>query len=462
MSQKYSNLQPAGRPVWQVCLLLVSCLAAVAAAAQNPAPVIDASPDASHALSEGIAAYRDKNYSLAFEVLGPLAEAGQVRAQVTLGLMYEQGEGVARNVAQAVQWFERAAQNGNATLRHDLAVKYFKGEGIPQDYAAAAKWWKLSAADGLAQSQYDLGVLFYRGLGVEQSYSEAAALYSSAAAKAHPRAQYSLAVMHALGRGVSRDYAKAARWFARAADQGDALSQYNLGLLLENGWGVARDTDQALVWFERAAAQDLQQAHQRLVELRALSANAPREPRLAGAASLTLAKSVLPGASTDQPGEGNAAVRQEPPVAPRAAVTPARSAVRSAPVPAPVTAATSTSQGSLPPAPVTRSHPPAYTPSPAGSQYWVDQFDGAAYTLQLASLTDEPTAQRMLDKLGASTRGAGIAVYEAKGRTRYAVLSGVFQNKRQAEAAVSALPADFSRVKPWIRQMRELQAAAPR
>ena len=47
-------------------------------------------------------------------------EQGFSRAQFMLGFMYEHGRGVARDDANAVTWYRRAADQGNATAQCNL------------------------------------------------------------------------------------------------------------------------------------------------------------------------------------------------------------------------------------------------------------------------------------------------------------------------------------------------------
>jgi TPR repeat protein len=41
------------------------------------------------------------------------AEQGNAEAQYRLGVLYERGDGVAKDVAQAAAWYRRAADQGN-------------------------------------------------------------------------------------------------------------------------------------------------------------------------------------------------------------------------------------------------------------------------------------------------------------------------------------------------------------
>jgi hypothetical protein len=44
--------------------------------------------------------------------------------------MYDNGEGVPENDAEAVRWFRLAAEQGNALAQSNLGVMYANGEGV--------------------------------------------------------------------------------------------------------------------------------------------------------------------------------------------------------------------------------------------------------------------------------------------------------------------------------------------
>lgn len=76
------------------------------------------------------------------------AEAGDVSAQYSLGMMYATGEGVTQNYQQAVYWWQKAAERGNTAAQFDLGVMYANGEGVTQDYVQAHKWWNIASTNG--------------------------------------------------------------------------------------------------------------------------------------------------------------------------------------------------------------------------------------------------------------------------------------------------------------------------
>jgi len=73
-----------------------------------------------------------------------------------------------------------------------LGVMYEKGEGIKADYAEAAKWFRKGAEKDDPLAQYRLGRLYERGLGVEENLTEAVRFYKKSAQKDNPNAKQAL------------------------------------------------------------------------------------------------------------------------------------------------------------------------------------------------------------------------------------------------------------------------------
>ena len=54
----------------------------------------------------------DVNYKKAIEWYEKAAEQGDAEAQYNLGVMYENGQGVDVNYKKAIEWYEKAAEQG--------------------------------------------------------------------------------------------------------------------------------------------------------------------------------------------------------------------------------------------------------------------------------------------------------------------------------------------------------------
>lgn len=68
------------------------------------------------------------NYQTALQVWLPLAEAGDLNAQLYLGQIYEKGLGQAPDPLAAQRWYERAAERGFAPAQTALAMLYEQGK----------------------------------------------------------------------------------------------------------------------------------------------------------------------------------------------------------------------------------------------------------------------------------------------------------------------------------------------
>src|SRR5579872_593361 len=106
--------------------------------------------------------------------LKEIAYAGDINAQIQLGVIYLTGDGVAKDDAEAVKWLRKVADQESPLAGRYLAEMYFKGRGVPADSREAAKWLRMAADQGDAQSQHNLAVLYTQGEGVPRNLKEAA------------------------------------------------------------------------------------------------------------------------------------------------------------------------------------------------------------------------------------------------------------------------------------------------
>ena len=123
-------------------------------------------------------------------------------AQLYLSVMYANGDGVPQNDAEAtkwyrkatgqndtsmqfetkVEWYRKAAEQGDAGAQYLLGRMYEDGDGVRQDDAEAVKWYRKAAEQGIAGAQFYLGVMYhFGGDGVRQDDAEAVKWYRKAA-----------------------------------------------------------------------------------------------------------------------------------------------------------------------------------------------------------------------------------------------------------------------------------------
>ena len=71
-----------------------------------------------------------------------------------------------KDLTEAVKWFRKAADQGNAEGQYNLGVRYLQGEGVAKDATEGVKWFRMAAEQGNSEGQYNLGVCYAKGYGV--------------------------------------------------------------------------------------------------------------------------------------------------------------------------------------------------------------------------------------------------------------------------------------------------------
>ncbi|MFA5027258.1 MAG: hypothetical protein WC713_05235 [Candidatus Methylomirabilota bacterium] len=344
-------------------------------------------------LEEAQRALRANDYPRAVQLLRPLAQEGVAQAQFTLGVMYQHGQGVARDARQAVDLLGRAAAAGHAEAQAVLGIMLYDGDGVPadqatgfrhlrqaaergsvtaqamagsiqlfadgphRDHTAGLLWLQRAAEQGSARARYSLGLAYRSGTGVVANWSEAVGWWRKAAEADHAGAQYYLGISFLRGEGVAKDLAEGVRWVRRSADAGHARAQRRLGALYRDGEGVPKDEAAAVKYYQLAAGQGDEEAKKQLAALRQSMAARPvtqppspsvrvEAPRPAPPAVQVPAAALPsgPGAAADslvRPEDASLAMRPEPPLSPQEATA----AIQALRIPKKGSAATSPAAG---------------------------------------------------------------------------------------------------------------------
>jgi len=115
-----------------------------AAPAEPAVPPLPVRPPDPPSFQDGLLAYHRGDPGVAFRIWKPLAERGNTAAQYSLGILYQQGEGVLRDLGMAAHWYRNAAERGDPDAQLNLGLLYAQGEGLRQDYVEAYKWFALA------------------------------------------------------------------------------------------------------------------------------------------------------------------------------------------------------------------------------------------------------------------------------------------------------------------------------
>lgn len=144
--------------------------------------------------------------------LTSLAEQGNSQAQYELGLAYDLGDGVRRNLGKAERWYRQAAETGHPDAQN--AVGSILQER--RKYREAVTWYERAAAQGFPRAINNLAYMHDLGLGVSQNRARAFTLYSEAADHGWAEAMWNLANMYVLGQSVEPSYLQGCIWSFRA------------------------------------------------------------------------------------------------------------------------------------------------------------------------------------------------------------------------------------------------------
>jgi TPR repeat protein len=106
-------------------------------------------------------------WAKAFESCSRASEFGSAEAQVTLGRMFETGQGVAQDFSVAVNLYLQASRQGLSVGQVNLARMYAIGRGVSQNLILAYAWANVATVSGDQDALYDRS-LYARRLSVSE------------------------------------------------------------------------------------------------------------------------------------------------------------------------------------------------------------------------------------------------------------------------------------------------------
>ncbi|MCP4430516.1 MAG: sel1 repeat family protein [Gammaproteobacteria bacterium] len=140
------------------------------------------------------AAFKAGNYEEARQIWQRLADKGNTTAMINLANLFQQGKGVSENHEHAFKYIVEAARLGDSRAQYELGIEYEKGILVSRDIDKAAKWLHKSALQDDVDGQFAYAVMLATdfGNGLEQAgpeqRQEAGAWFRKAAANGHPDA----------------------------------------------------------------------------------------------------------------------------------------------------------------------------------------------------------------------------------------------------------------------------------
>jgi len=197
---------------------------------------------------DGMTAYQKQDYVTALKEWKPLAEQGNLDAQYNLGILYENGQGVAKDYKQAFFWYKKVANQGYPNAQNKIGVMYAEGKGVERDYPQAAHWLRNAADQDVPAAQSTLALLLESGVGVAEDDKQAADYFYKAGLHDNKFAQVQLGKMYCGGQFLHPAYSVSGNWLNKVAQEGNVDAQLFLG-------EHSLEFRDQVAWLRKAAAQ---------------------------------------------------------------------------------------------------------------------------------------------------------------------------------------------------------------
>ena len=117
------------------------------------------------------------------------AELGDLESQLQLANYYRWEIKSDPNFKEALKWYMKAAEQGDASALNNLGCMYFMGDGVEESEEKAFKLFHKSAEIGNNSSQYSVGLMIHEGVGTMTNKEEAVKWIRLAAEQGHAEAQ---------------------------------------------------------------------------------------------------------------------------------------------------------------------------------------------------------------------------------------------------------------------------------
>ncbi len=160
------------------------------------------------------------NQRKAFELWQELAKK-YVRSAFYLGVCYDQGFGINKNLKKAFEWYKVAGDDGHLEAMYNLFLMYRDGVGVKRNNRLALKWLNMAAERGDASAIGDLGYCYHEGKLLSKNLTKAATLYHRAAQMGDVKSQWNLALCYLSGDGIRLPSERWGKyWLTKAAKSG--------------------------------------------------------------------------------------------------------------------------------------------------------------------------------------------------------------------------------------------------
>ena len=191
-------------------------------------------------------------------------EQGNAHAMALLGDVYQFGDFGVQSFTKANKFYVLAANKGHSVARFYLGRNYRHGKGVEVDMTRCSELWNQSASQGDSDAQASLMDLYTEGSddgNIPVNLELAFTWGVKAAGQGNVLSMFNVGNCYIHGNGIEPNDSSAFEWFMEAAEHGDSDAQYSIGRCYTTGTlGTTIDLVQAFFWYQKAAAQGDQDA----------------------------------------------------------------------------------------------------------------------------------------------------------------------------------------------------------
>jgi len=178
------------------------------------------------------------------------AKEGDSEAQYLVGESFTSGAGYSQG--KAIEWFRKAANQGNIKAQVRLVDSLSSGSGALINLKEAFEWAQKAAAAQDADGIYWLAYCYGSGVGVKRDPQKALEYFRLAANRGNPKHQYDLAQDLLYGDEVLPNPSEAFKWYKMAADQKYPDAMVMVAVCMLGGKVTEKDVEGAIRLFDQA------------------------------------------------------------------------------------------------------------------------------------------------------------------------------------------------------------------
>ena len=175
--------------------------------------------------AEEIRLRTDETFEAFYARMLPLAEKGEVLAQLKVAEACFYGRGTPTNRVDAVAWYRKAAEAGDASAQASLGFCLLNGLGCEKDPSAAVEWYSSGAEQDDLNAIHGLAYCYLHGFGVEKDEKKGFDLAMKAAVRGHAPSQTLVGECFHAGLGVEQDKERGDAWLYRATRQNNKRAE---------------------------------------------------------------------------------------------------------------------------------------------------------------------------------------------------------------------------------------------